>query len=445
MTPAPPNILYLHCHDAGRYVQPYGHAIPTPAIQKLAEQGILFRQAFSAAPTCSPSRAALVTGQWPHCNGMLGLAHRGFSLNNYSHHIARVLGDAGYEAVLSGFQHVARAPQADPNDTGYRFLTEDESFESVTAAAEQFLEAPRDKPFFLSVGFLAPHRYREDFHTMYPPDDDRYLRPPDTLPDTPETREDMALYNASMRSTDTCMGRILDALDRSGEAENTIVICTTDHGIAFPEMKSNLTDHGIGVFLIVRGPGGFTGGRVIDGMVSQIDLFPTLCEVLGIDRPDWLQGRSMMPLVRGEAGEINEEVFAEINYHAAYEPCRCVRTRRWKYIRRFDGRDKPVLSNLDDSPSKAYWVRHGWHERPLQEEMLFDLVFDPHERCNIIDRPGMEDVANEMRSRLDNWMQQNNDPLLEGPIPLPEGARTTDPDDYSPSGGWPDHVKPADP
>ena len=436
-----PNILYLHCHDAGRYMQPYGYAIRTPAVQALAEQGVLFRQAFSTAPTCSPSRASLVTGQWAHCSGMLGLAHRGFSLKDYSHHIARVLRGAGYEAALSGFQHVARAPQADPRDTGYEFLTDDESFESVTAAAERFLEGPREKPFFLSVGYLAPHRRREDFHTMYPPEDDRYLRPPDPLPDTPETRKDMALYHASVRSTDTCMGRVLAALDRTGLADHTLVICTTDHGIAFPEMKSNLTDHGIGVMLIMRGPGGFTGGKVIDGMVSQIDLFPTLCEMVGIDTPDWLQGRSVMPLVRGEAEEINDAVFAEISYHAAYEPARCVRTKRWKYIRRFDGRTRPVLSNLDDGPSKAQWVRHGWHERPVQEEMLFDLVFDPQERCNLIASPGLEEVAAEMRGRLDDWMRETDDPLLKGPIPAPAGARVSDPDDYSPSGGWPEELR----
>ena len=82
-----PNVLYIHSHDTGRYVQPYGHAIPTPAMQRLAEQGVLFRQAFSAAPTCSPSRAGLLTGQCAHSAGMIGLAHRGFSLHDYGRHI----------------------------------------------------------------------------------------------------------------------------------------------------------------------------------------------------------------------------------------------------------------------------------------------------------------------------------------------------------------------
>ena len=178
-----PNILYLHCHDAGRYVQPYGYAIPTPRIQALAEEGVLFRQAFSAAPTCSPSRASLVTGQWAHCNGMLGLAHRGFTLSDYGRHINHTLRATGYETALSGFQHVAREPFADLKDVGYdEFLTDEGSFEAVTEGAVRFLDRSRDKPFFLSAGYIAPHRVGDDFPALFPPDDERYVLPPAPLP-----------------------------------------------------------------------------------------------------------------------------------------------------------------------------------------------------------------------------------------------------------------------
>jgi N-sulfoglucosamine sulfohydrolase len=108
MKPKSPNILYLHCHDAGRHVQPYGYAIKTPNLQRLAEQGVLFRKAFCANPTCSPSRAALLTGTYPHVNGMLGLAHRGFRLHDYSWHLAHTLKDAGYDTILAGEQHILR-------------------------------------------------------------------------------------------------------------------------------------------------------------------------------------------------------------------------------------------------------------------------------------------------------------------------------------------------
>ena len=110
------NILYLHTHDTGRYIQPYGYAVSTPNLMNLAREGTLFRQAYCAGPTCSPSRAGLLTGMSPHSCGMLGLAHRGFRLYDYHQHLARFLGDHGYETVLCGVQHEA----PDPGMIGYR-------------------------------------------------------------------------------------------------------------------------------------------------------------------------------------------------------------------------------------------------------------------------------------------------------------------------------------
>ena len=109
-----PNILYIHTHDIGRYIQPYGYAVPTPNLQAFAEQGVLFRNAFCANPTCSASRATLLTGMYPHNNGMTGLAHRGWSLNDYSQHIVHTLRDAGYTTVLAGVQHVTSHQKGEP-------------------------------------------------------------------------------------------------------------------------------------------------------------------------------------------------------------------------------------------------------------------------------------------------------------------------------------------
>jgi N-sulfoglucosamine sulfohydrolase len=176
---------------------------------------------------------------------------------------------------------------------------------------------------------------------------------------------------------DQGVGRILDALDRHGLAPNTLVINTTDHGIAFPLMKCNLEDNGWGVSLIMRGPGGFQGGGVSDALISQVDLFPTICEVAAIDKPSWLTGRSILPVVRGEAEEINEAVFAEVNYHAAYEPKRAVRTKRWKYIRRHGDQHTPVLPNCDDGLSKTLWVQNGWKQQVLPGESLYDCSSTP--------------------------------------------------------------------
>ncbi len=423
-----PNILYIHSHDTGRYVQPYGYAIPTPSIQRLAEQGILFRKAFSAAPTCSPSRASLLTGQYAHSNGMLGLAHRGFSLNDYSQHLLHTLRKEGYYSALVGEEHIAK----DRNVIGYDYVAPVEGFQAavVAPAAIKLLTDGLVEPFLLSVGFFETHR---EFMKPSSLEDARYARPPAPLPDTPEIRRDMGAFKASARELDGGMGAVLDALDASGLAENTLVICTTDHGIAFPHMKENLTDHGIGVMLIMRGPGGFEGGQALDALVSQIDVFPTICDLLQIERPHWLQGTSMLPLIRGEVEHIHDTIFAEVTYHAAYEPMRAVRTNRWKYIRYFDHHLGPVLANCDDSPSKDVLIAYGWKERPRPLEQLYDLIFDPNEANNVANDLSVAVVLEEMRTRLDDWMLDTNDPLLRGPVRAPAGAELNDPDQMSPT------------
>jgi N-sulfoglucosamine sulfohydrolase len=279
-------------------------------------------------------------------------------------------------------------------------------------------------PFFLDVGFEETHR---PFHDA-PDAESHYVLPPAPIPDTPQTRRDMAGYLASARELDHGIGLVLDALDDHGLAANTLVICTTDHGPAFPGMKSTLTDHGVGVMLILRGSVGFTGGQVSDALVSHLDLFPTICDLVGLEHPSWLEGHSLLPLVRGEREAIREEVFAEVTYHAAYEPQRAIRTPRWAYIRRFGDREMPVLPNVDDSPSRDLWLAHGWDRLPVAPEQLYDLVFDPQQRHNLIGDADVAVIRQELAGRLNAWMQATNDPLLAGPVPLPSGAHANAPD-----------------
>jgi arylsulfatase A-like enzyme len=424
-------------------VQPYGHAIPTPHLQRLAEQGVLFRQAFNAAPTCSPSRAALLTGQAPHSCGQFGLVNRGFELRDRHKHLAHTLRAAGYHTALTGVHHVVR----DPLTCGYHRWLRAPTREAtdVAGTAIDFLSAPPEGPFFLSVGFFETHRR---FPELGSEADARCTLPPAPLPDTPETRYDMAAYKASARILDRAMGAVLDALEENGLAENTLVVCTTDHGIAFPRMKCTLTDGGTGVMLIlragrsVRTPGGFAGGQASDALVSHIDLYPTICELCGIELPEWLQGRSLLPIVRGEADAVHDAVYAEVNYHCPYEPKRAVRTRRWKYIRRYSDYGYPMLANIDDSPSKAIWVAHGLAQRPVAAEELYDLVCDPNEAHNLANAaalgadPSLAEALAEMRGRLEEWMVGTGDPLLDGPIPLPKGAVSNRPQDLSPGDVW---------
>jgi N-sulfoglucosamine sulfohydrolase len=420
-----PNIIYLHSHDTGRYIQPYGHAIATPNLQRLAHEGILFRQAFSAAPTCSPSRAALLTGQSPHRSGMLGLAHRGFSLHDYTQHLLHTLRAAGYYSALAGMQHLA----AEPGRLGFDAHLESASTHAkdVAGTAARFLQNAPSTPFFLDAGFFETHR---EFPA--PEQEAAYTLPPAPLPDARETRADMAAYHASARLLDDGVGTILAALEASGHAENTLVIYTTDHGLAFPRMKCNLTDHGIGVSLIMRGPGPFAASQSCDAMISHIDLFPTLCDWLNIPAPAWLEGCSFLPVLRGEVAEINEEIFAEVTYHAAYEPQRAIRTPRYKYIRRFGERTTPVLPNCDDSPSKELLLRHSWREARVPQEALFDLIHDPNESNNLVAASEYAAMLQELRMRLNRWMFETEDPLLLGPVPAPSGAAVNDAGGLSP-------------
>jgi arylsulfatase A-like enzyme len=410
-------MLYIHSHDTGRFVQPYGFQVPTPNIQLLADQGVLFREAFCAAPTCSGSRASLLTGLHCHNNGMLGLAHRGWSLNDYGQHWIHSLGQAGYRSTLIGEQHIS----VDPRVIGYDQIVPVDSNHAEFIAPltiEALREAPSE-PWFMSVGFFETHR---DFFAPTSVRDTLYSLPPANLPDVVATRKDFAAFKTSARSLDQGIGAVLHALHDFGLVENTLVLCTTDHGVAFPGAKATLFDRGIGVMMLMRGPSGCSGGKVIDAPVSHLDVYPTLCELAGVAPPDWLQGSSLMPLLRGEVDRLHEAIFAETTYHAAYQPQRAVRTERWKYIRRFDDYEYPVLANCDDSKSKDILVEAGWGEQIVPEEQLYDLILDPEEGSNRAADPASADALEEMRGRLDAWMHETDDPLLDGPVLPPPGA-----------------------
>jgi arylsulfatase A-like enzyme len=124
---------------------------------------------------------------------------------------------------------------------------------------------------------------------------------------------------------------------------------------------------------------------------------------------------------------LREEVFAEVNYHAAYDPARAVRTNRWKYIRHYDAEmTTPVLPNCDDSEAKSVWLEHGWAQRAIDQERLYDLVFDPNETNNLAMDPTHAPILAQMRSRLLTWMEATADPLLSGAVAAPAGSRIND-------------------
>lgn len=437
-----PNFLFLHSHNTGQFVEPYGYAVPTPNLLRLAREGVLFRRAFAAAPTCSPSRAAFLSGMTPHSCGMLGLAHRGFAMADYDLHMARVMKANGYLTAMAGVEHTA--PEL--NRIGYDLtLSRDDTNYPAAGdklgaadAVTDFLRGRPREPFFVTMGLNETHR---PFPTAEPAqhaaERANYALPMPPFPDNAITRQETADFKAAARIMDRSYGAVLSALDETGLAQNTWVFCFSDHGLQFPQHMCNLTDRGIAVYLIIRGPAGGTdgigGGRVVDQMVSLIDLAPTVYTAASIPIPSPVEGKPLQQLLDGSNEEIHDEVFAEVNYHAAYEPMRAVRTDRFKYIRRFDRRTQLVLPNVDDTPSKQFLLDNDWLGQPREQEMLYDLLFDPHESQNLIGHPKYAPQLSDLRHRLNRWMLETDDPLLRNSVvPAPSGSKINDPDGRSP-------------
>lgn len=419
------NVIYLHAHDMGRWISPYNQVWPTPHLDAFAQRSSVFKQAFCCAPTCSPSRAALLTGVTPHEAGMTGLAHFGFRLTHPEHHLAAFLQRQGMQTVLRGIQHEFEGapPRNVYADAIHAWHPEgcQQSDEAWTQSALDFLNGTAsEQPFFLSVGLFFPHR--PFLSADFPNSAEKNMTPPAPLPDAPEVRRDLADYGQSVKFTDHCLGQVLNCIRATGRERDSLIILTTDHGPAFPGMKCTLSDSGIGVTLMMAFPDNPQCGSEIEALVSHMDIYPTVCDVLNLDPPEYLQGHSIKPLLEAPSASIRDEVFAEINYHGAYEPARCIRTTRYKLIWRFFRQSSSL--NCDPSPCKDYLeARHEW-DRPLPQIELYDLEEDPEEKSNLADRPDTRDLQQELLTRLKDWMRKTQDPLLlDGSVPMPAGAR----------------------
>lgn len=432
------NVIYIHTHDTGRYIEPYTAGVNTPALSGLARNGTTLRNLFCAGPTCSPSRSALLTGMMPHCNGMLGLAHRGFSLNDISHHLCRYLQKNGYKTALFGMQHEVAAPKM----LGYDHLDicASPEAEDLTAwdnyhagAVCTFLENDFHQPFFLSFGLVHTHRPFLETDPDINPD---FVQVPESMPNVEAVRQDTSAFLTSIRRADAAIGQVLQKICQLGLEKNTVILYTTDHGAAFPFMKCNLFDSGIGVAGIISFPGNRQAGKSIDAMLSQLDIYPTLCDILKIPHPEWLQGISFYNLLTApnNSREIHESIFAEVTYHAAYEPQRCIRTPRYKLIRRYaDLRPesqqygfpagKPRLANIDQGPSREYLMTNNLDDYAFPEIMLFDLIYDPHERNNLAYDHRYLKIRQDLETKLEKHQKETGDELLtKGYIIAPEGA-----------------------
>lgn len=419
-----PNILLVHWHDLGRHLAMYGvRSVQSPTLDRLAAGGLRFDRAFCTAPLCSPARGSLFTGRYPHANGLMGLAHLGWEYAPGEQTLPVLLRAAGYHTVLAGLQHES----LDPNAVGFDEVVAPGGALSttpycgpVTDAAIAFLDAERAaerrRPFLLTVGFHEVHRpYPRD---RYPPDDPATVDVPAFLPDNDWTRDDLAAFQSAIRSADAAVGRLLDAVDRTGLADDTWVIFTTDHGIAFPGAKSTLYDPGIGVALVMRLPAGWPRPHGAEGhLFSHVDLVPTVLDRLGVEVPARVQGVSHARwLAAVDPSPARSEIYAEKNFHDAYDPMRAVRTERYKYIRSFEDRPRLLLSlDIERSPTRYGFGDNHLRRRPPEE--LYDLHGDPLERHNLVADPNHAEAWKELAAMLEQWRVATGDPLLVGRIP----------------------------
>ncbi|QWU17584.1 Arylsulfatase A [Paenibacillus sophorae] len=420
------NILLMISHDTGRYLGCYGQSVETPAIDALAEEGVRFDNYFCPAPQCSPSRGSILSGLYPQRHGMIGLSHLGFSIDPEVTTLPMSLSEAGYETALIGFSHETIGEAGgDRTSSTYKLGYETvlpvpgdragDVAERVVSFLEEKAAGPQERPFFASVGFFETHRDFDEYAPVADPADE--IVPPPYLPDTERVREDFALLHGSVKTLDQGIARIMSRLDALGLAEDTLVIYTTDHGIAFPRAKGTLMDAGLETALLMRYPGTLEGGQVNGHLLCNVDLMPTLLEFAGAEGPEDIDGVSFYRLLQNADGpSTRDHFFAELTWHDQYHPMRGVRTDQYKYIRNFeDGPSVYLPLDIHLSPSGRE-VREDYYKPNVPEE-LYDLKEDPLEERNLAGAPAYEKILTELRRKVEDWMKSGADRLLNGKVP----------------------------
>nr|WP_114579277.1 sulfatase [Saliphagus sp. LR7] len=427
-----PNIVMVHPHNLGQHLGCYGWDVETPNVDSIADKGVRFENYFCTASHCSPARGSIWTGKYPHRNGLIGLAHLGWELHDDERTLVADLNEAGYSTHLFGLQHVS----SDPTRLGFQHVNGsthefnvDEPADEVARDVESFLRdvEPTDEPFFASVGFSEVHREPLVERCLdcgwtfdlpgYDSDDPETVEPLPYLPDRPGIREDLSYFRGMVYAIDDAVGRIDDALATEGLKEDTILIFTTDHGIGFPRAMGTCYDPGVETALIARWPARFDVGTTREELLSAVDFRPTLLDVLGIDRPADVDGRSFAPLLTSGEYEPRDRLFLEFTWHSKYNPMRAVRTDRYKYVRNFGDLPLVYIPAPLFSSAAGREVRAEFYGSQRPEEELYDLRSDPHERENLAEEPEHADQLSTLRDAVDQWMETTDDRLCEGAWP----------------------------
>lgn len=427
---AAPNILLIVSEDNGQELGCYGEPyVQTPVLDNLASEGVLFKNAYVAQAGCSQSRASFLTGLYPHQNGQIGLATWKFRMyDENTPNIVRSLKGAGYRTGIIGKLHV-NPESAFPFDfkaiSGSNFGRKD--LDLYASEAKRFMSAG-DEPFFLSVNYPDAHR---PFTTQVNGIPEKPLTGADVKPldyfgiDNAELRQQTADYYNCMNRLDSCIGDLLQALEASGKADNTVIVYIGDHGADMLRGKRTSYEGGTRVPFIVKWPGNSKAGIASNELVSLIDLAPTLLELAEAPPIPGLPGRSLLPLLKGESTEWRRYLFTEYHIHSAhnYYPQRTAQDKRYKLIRNlmpgdvnpgytftnnrfFEGLMETIESA--EEPIRSAYISM---ERPVEYE-LYDLKKDPYEFSNLASDPKFGKILRRLQKELQFWREETNDPML---------------------------------
>lgn len=453
-----PNILLIVSDDHGREALGcYGNpVIKTPHLDALAADGTRFTRAFCTTASCSPSRSAILTGQQNHRNGMYGLQHDDSHFASFDNVLSLPvrLARAGYRTARVGKFHVAPesvyafqtilSPGA-ANDPG----TIGRSPVEMAELSRGVIEAKDDRPFFLYYATDDPHRMnavlpngRPTFET-YPQPNSFGNRPegrpgitpvaynpqdvivPPYLPDTPDTRRELAEYYQSISRLDQGVGKLVEELKQAGKYDSTLIIYISDNGAPFPGAKTTLYEVGMELPCIVRLPGRQHPGAVQDGMVTWADITPTILDVAGVAaKPEDMDGRSFRAGLDGEPLRGWTEVYASHTFHGVtmYYPMRVVRTEQYKLI--VNLASELTFPNANDLIHSPTWISavqrpdkmlgrrsiEQFLHRPRFE--LYDLTRDPDEIHNLADDPAHQAIKADLTAKLKAWQAATKDPWL---------------------------------
>jgi N-sulfoglucosamine sulfohydrolase len=419
-----PNIILFITHDQGQFLGCYNspqtpNSLKTPNLDNLAKYGIRFTNYFCTAPQCSPSRGGIQTSLYPHQNGLMGLVDRGWTLPESNKTLPMYLKENGYSTHLMGFQHES----FDAYSLGYDTISKrrTEFFYNCHKMNKDYQAFFKEhqlngKPFYLNIGLDQVHRPFRIWSG--PPVNPENVKIPPYLPDNEIVRKDLSQFYSSIQGVDDCIGNILEMLEECGLKDDTLFIYTTDHGEAYPRAKCTLYDPGIKTLLLMSYPNSddIKKGNVYNQMISNIDLMPTLLDLIGVDLPEKVEGRSFLSLLQGKKYIFRKEIYSEKSFHEIYDPIRSIRTERFKFIKNYEkNMDRyQIPGDMRQDELGKYFLKIVEKNRPTEE--FYDLEDDPNEQNNLIDNPNYEEIIKELKDKLIDWMRRTEDPLLKGKI-----------------------------